>query len=78
VERYIIRGEPFWVKRDDLLSLPGTNLSGNKARKLFALHSMPQERLPKAMGFCRVSIIEIFPTVFCGVLLVSRKIHFPQ
>jgi len=50
VERYIIRGEPFWVKRDDLLSLPGTNLSGNKARKLFALHSMPQERLPKSLA----------------------------
>eukprot|EP00667_Euglena_gracilis_P015046 EG_transcript_15626 len=46
VEEYTVRGHRILVKRDDQLFLPQTNLSGNKARKLFALHNLSDPELP--------------------------------
>lgn len=37
VEQRIIRGRNIWWKRDDMLKLPGSAISGNKARKMWTL-----------------------------------------
>lgn len=38
VEQRNIRGQRVWWKRDDLLKLRGSNISGNKARKMWTLN----------------------------------------
>lgn len=40
VESVLIRDRMVYIKRDDLLRLPVSQLSGNKARKMFGLHIM--------------------------------------
>jgi 1-aminocyclopropane-1-carboxylate deaminase len=40
VEERMIQGRRIFVKRDDLLRLPGSQISGNKARKMLALNDM--------------------------------------
>ena len=47
VEVVTVRGKEVYVKRDDLLRLENSNVSGNKARKMFALNQIPAEAFPK-------------------------------
>lgn len=49
VEKCVVRDRIMYVKRDDLLRLPDSNVSGNKARKLFALNSIPSSRFPEVV-----------------------------
>lgn len=46
VERLLIRDRLVYVKRDDALHLPGSNVSGNKARKFLALNEVPAGEFP--------------------------------
>jgi 1-aminocyclopropane-1-carboxylate deaminase len=46
VEEMIINGRRVFIKRDDLLRLPGSGISGNKARKMFALNTIPADKFP--------------------------------
>lgn len=43
VELVQVRGRNVYIKRDDLLRLEGSNVSGNKARKMFALNQIPAD-----------------------------------
>ena len=47
VEKCMVRDRIFYLKRDDLLRLPHSNISGNKARKMYALNSLPLNLFPK-------------------------------
>lgn len=49
VELVTVRGREVYIKRDDLLRLEGSNVSGNKARKLFALNQIPAKDFPKCI-----------------------------
>ena len=46
VEKVLVRNRVVYFKRDDLLRLQGSNVSGNKARKLFALNAIPVDDFP--------------------------------
>lgn len=48
IEKYILDGRLFYVKRDDLLD---PYLSGNKYRKLFTLINTPKERFDKIISY---------------------------
>mmetsp|Transcript_5255 Transcript_5255/g.7591 ORF Transcript_5255/g.7591 Transcript_5255/m.7591 type:complete len:518 (-) Transcript_5255:72-1625(-) len=50
VELRHIRGEQVYFKRDDLLRLPGSGISGNKARKMLALNQIPAEEFPECVA----------------------------
>uniref|UniRef100_A0A7S0GYQ1 Tryptophan synthase beta chain-like PALP domain-containing protein n=1 Tax=Amorphochlora amoebiformis TaxID=1561963 RepID=A0A7S0GYQ1_9EUKA len=50
VELFSIRGRNVYVKRDDLLRLPGSGISGNKARKLASLDAIPASEFPSIMA----------------------------
>ena len=43
VERIVIRDRICYIKRDDNLFLPGSNISGNKARKFLSLNNLPAD-----------------------------------
>jgi len=49
VERLLIRDRLVYVKRDDLLHLPCSNVSGNKARKFLSLNNIPASEFPDAI-----------------------------
>ena len=49
VDAFTVRGHKIFVKRDDQLRLPGTNLSGNKARKMYALHRWGPGQVPRML-----------------------------
>jgi len=49
VEVVTVRGREVYIKRDDLLRLEGSNVSGNKARKMFALNQIPAKDFPKCI-----------------------------
>eukprot|EP00466_Bigelowiella_natans_P016339 jgi/Bigna1/145573/aug1.100_g20281 len=49
VTEHCVKGRRLFVKRDDLFRLEGSGLSGNKARKLFAVHNIPSQDFPKRM-----------------------------
>lgn len=49
VEVKQIKGRRVYIKRDDLLRVPGSQLSGNKARKLWSLSQVPASKFPKAL-----------------------------
>jgi hypothetical protein len=49
VEVVSVRGRKVYIKRDDLLRLEGSNVSGNKARKMFALNQIPADDFPKCV-----------------------------
>lgn len=49
VEVVTVRGRKVYIKRDDLLRLEGSTVSGNKARKLFALNQIPAADFPKCV-----------------------------
>jgi 1-aminocyclopropane-1-carboxylate deaminase len=51
VEVVLVRSKRIHVKRDDLLRLPGSHVSGNKARKLLSL-----EYLPSSVPFPQVLV----------------------
>ncbi|KAL3758710.1 hypothetical protein ACHAWU_001437 [Discostella pseudostelligera] len=46
VERILIRDRLVYVKRDDALHLPCSNISGNKARKFLSLNNIPAIEFP--------------------------------
>ena len=46
VEIVKVRGKYVYVKRDDLLRLEGSHVSGNKARKMLALNQIPANDFP--------------------------------
>ena len=46
VERILIRDRLVYVKRDDALHLPFSNISGNKARKFLSLNNIPAMQFP--------------------------------
>ena len=46
VERILIRDRLVYVKRDDALHLPFSNISGNKARKFLSLNNIPAADFP--------------------------------
>ncbi len=46
VERILIRDRLVYVKRDDSLHLPFSNISGNKARKFLSLNNIPAIQFP--------------------------------
>ncbi|CAM9789549.1 unnamed protein product [Laminaria digitata] len=50
VEEFSVRGRRVLVKRDDKMRLAGSGLSGNKARKLYALNKIPTESFPKLVA----------------------------
>ena len=45
----LVRDRMVYIKRDDLLHLHDSNVSGNKARKFFALNELPVEDFPDAL-----------------------------
>jgi len=49
VERLLIRDRIVYIKRDDLLVLPGSRVSGNKARKFLSLNNMQEQDFPDAI-----------------------------
>jgi 1-aminocyclopropane-1-carboxylate deaminase len=46
IEAIFVRDRLVYLKRDDLLRLKGSNVSGNKARKMFALNQIPAKNFP--------------------------------
>ena len=46
VERLLVRDRLVYVKRDDLLRLADSNVSGNKARKFLSLNELAAENFP--------------------------------
>jgi len=49
IERLLIRDRLVYVKRDDVLHLPSSNISGNKARKFLSLNNIPATEFPDAI-----------------------------
>ncbi len=49
VEEKWIDGRRVFIKRDDLLRLPGSQISGNKARKMFFLNQLPASHFPSCI-----------------------------
>jgi len=49
VERLLIRDRLVYIKRDDVLHLPSSNISGNKARKFLSLNTIPAADFPDAI-----------------------------
>ena len=49
VERLLVRDRLVLLKRDDCLHLPGSNISGNKARKFLSLNNLPAGEFPDAI-----------------------------
>lgn len=50
VESISIRGRNVYFKRDDLIQLPGSGVSGNKARKMLALNQIPATDFPECIA----------------------------
>ncbi|CAN0216993.1 unnamed protein product, partial [Ectocarpus sp. 13 AM-2016] len=50
VEEFAIRGRRVLVKRDDKMRLAESGLSGNKARKLYALNKTPAASFPEVVA----------------------------
>jgi len=46
IETVFVRNRLVYLKRDDLLRLKGSNVSGNKARKLLGLNQIPAQDFP--------------------------------
>lgn len=49
VERLLIRDRLVYIKHDEYLHLPSSNLSGNKARKFYSLNNIPAGEFPDAV-----------------------------
>jgi len=49
VEEKCIAGRRVYIKRDDLLRLHGSQISGNKARKLLAMNEVPASQFPNCL-----------------------------
>jgi len=49
VEKILVKDRIVYLKRDDLLRLPGSGVSGNKARKLYSLNEMPSKDFPNCV-----------------------------
>jgi 1-aminocyclopropane-1-carboxylate deaminase/D-cysteine desulfhydrase-like pyridoxal-dependent ACC family enzyme len=46
VEKILVKDRIVYLKRDDLVRLPGSGVSGNKARKMYALNELPPRDFP--------------------------------
>lgn len=46
VEKILVKDRIVYLKRDDLLRLPGSGVTGNKARKMYALNEFPAKDFP--------------------------------
>ena len=49
VEENIIQNRRVYIKRDDTLYLEGSRISGNKARKMLAIHDVPANEFPECI-----------------------------
>ena len=49
IERLLVRDRLVYVKRDDALHLPGSNVCGNKGRKFLSLDGIPPSDFPDAI-----------------------------
>jgi len=49
VEQVMVRDRMVYLKRDDLLRLESSHVSGNKARKFLALNALPSQKFPQAI-----------------------------
>jgi hypothetical protein len=49
VEERMIRNRRVFIKRDDLLRLHGSQVSGNKARKMLAMNEIPSDEFPECL-----------------------------
>jgi len=49
VEEHTIHGRRVYIKRDDLLRLPGSSISGNKARKMLVLNELEATKFPRCL-----------------------------
>jgi len=49
VELCLVRDRMVYIKRDDLLRLPNSSVSGNKARKMLALNQLPIQQFPQVI-----------------------------
>jgi 1-aminocyclopropane-1-carboxylate deaminase len=49
VEHRVICSRTIWIKRDDLLKLENSGISGNKARKMWSLNQIPAEEFPSCV-----------------------------
>lgn len=49
VHKVQIKGKSVYIKRDDLIRLEGSGISGNKARKFYALNQIPAEIFPNTL-----------------------------
>lgn len=49
IEAILIRDRLVYIKHDDRLHLPRSNISGNKARKFYALNNIPARDFPDAI-----------------------------
>ena len=49
IERLLVRDRLVYVKRDDALHLPGSNVCGNKGRKFLSLNGIPSSDFPDAI-----------------------------
>jgi hypothetical protein len=49
IEPILIRDRLVYIKHDDRLRLPHSNISGNKARKFYALNNIPASDFPEAI-----------------------------
>jgi 1-aminocyclopropane-1-carboxylate deaminase/D-cysteine desulfhydrase-like pyridoxal-dependent ACC family enzyme len=49
VELCLVRDRMVYIKRDDLLRLRKSNVSGNKARKMLVLNELPMDEFPDAI-----------------------------
>jgi hypothetical protein len=49
VEQRTIQGRTVYFKRDDLLRLSGSQISGNKARKMLSLNGIPVDHFPRCL-----------------------------
>eukprot|EP00980_Cylindrotheca_fusiformis_P031350 scaffold26214_cov142-Cylindrotheca_fusiformis.AAC.1 len=49
VEEKLIQGRRVYIKRDDMLRLYGSQISGNKARKMLAMNEIPTKDFPACL-----------------------------
>ncbi|CBJ33324.1 Similar to 1-Aminocyclopropane-1-Carboxylate Deaminase [Ectocarpus siliculosus] len=57
VEEFVIRGRRVLVKRDDKMRLAESGLSGNKARKLYALNKTPASSFPESNAMVAIAAV---------------------
>ena len=49
VEQHTVKDRTIWIKRDDLLKLPNSGISGNKARKMWVMDRISPKDFPECI-----------------------------